>query len=100
METFVLRVLSGGMMDLNAVIHVITATTTRNKYCELKRLTMVCIRRGYGGCVCKDCQYWLNKWERESKGWIVVKAMIQDKQSLYEIYERLQSSWPEMIQHH
>ena len=97
----------GGTKDVCAVIHADTKMKSRknprrlqNKAKVLKFSTMVCLRRGYGGCTCQDCLPWVRKWNRETEGWKLIDFMLNGGDSLYHIYERLQCDFPEMLQHY
>lgn len=56
----------------------------------------LCLRQGYN-CTCPQCQIWITRWDRELDAFSMIDAMIQSGNSLFEIYERLRASAPEVL---
>ena len=61
--------------------------------------TIFCLRRGYQ-CKCDQCLPWIRKWQQELDGWTLVNEMIENGSSLFQIYDRLQAEFPDLLQHH
>ena len=59
----------------------------------------ICLRQGYE-CSCKQCQIWISRWADELEGFLVADSMMRDGATIFEIYERLRASHPDILRYH
>ena len=59
----------------------------------------LCLRQGYQ-CVCNQCKIWIDRWNRELDAFAVVDTMMRDGKNLFQIYEWLRASQPDILRIH
>jgi hypothetical protein len=59
----------------------------------------LCLRQGYQ-CKCSQCQIWIDRWNKELDAFVVVDAMMHDGKNMFQIYERLRASQPDILRLH
>ena len=60
----------------------------------------LCLRQGYN-CACGQCQVWIKRWKMEFDVFRLIDNMIENKNNLFQIYERLRAEHPVLLaQHH
>jgi hypothetical protein len=59
----------------------------------------LCLRQGYQ-CKCSQCQIWIDRWNKELDAFVVVDTMMHDGKNLFQIYEWLRASQPDILRLH
>jgi hypothetical protein len=59
----------------------------------------ICLRQGYQ-CKCSQCQIWIDRWNKELDAFAVVDAMMTNGKNLFEIYEWLRATHPNILRIH
>jgi hypothetical protein len=59
----------------------------------------LCLRQGYQ-CTCSQCQIWIDQWSKELDAFTVVDVMMRDGKNLFQIYEWLRASQPDILRTH
>jgi hypothetical protein len=59
----------------------------------------LCLRQGYQ-CHCSQCKIWIDRWSGELDAFTVVDAMMRDGKNLFQIYEWLRASQPNILRMH
>ena len=59
----------------------------------------LCIRQGYQ-CHCSQCKVWIDRWQKEIDAFAMVDQLMRDGKNLFQIYEFLRASHPDMLRIH
>ena len=59
----------------------------------------LCLRQGYQ-CKCNQCKTWIDRWNGEQDSFAVVDAMTRKGKNLFQIYEWLRASQPDILRIH
>jgi hypothetical protein len=59
----------------------------------------LCLRQGYQ-CKCDLCTIWIDRWSKELDAFAVIDTMMRDGKNIFQIYEWLRASQPDMLRVH